>query len=84
MTFHLKDLDTLTLHHLAREARAHMTPDQIDHAARVARANMRLTARQKDLWRQQCRDDGVAVDNWQRLANITLRSCVGLRVVGSR
>ena len=72
MTFHLRDLDTLTLHHLAREARAQMTPDQINHAAKTARANMRLATRQRQLFREQCREDGLS-DNWQRLANVTAR-----------
>jgi hypothetical protein len=72
MTFHLKDLDTLTLHHLAREARRHMTPDQINAAAKSARANMLLVNRQRELFRRQVLEyRGEAGDNWQQLANVT-------------
>ena len=70
MTFHIKDLDTLTLHHLAREARSHMTPDQINYTAKMARANMLLVNRQRELFRRQVaeyRGD----DNWQSLERAT-------------
>lgn len=50
-----RNLDVATLHQLAREAREHMTPDQIAHAARVGRANMRLTMKLKKAWRDRVR-----------------------------
>jgi hypothetical protein len=50
-------LDTATLHELGREARANMTPGEVAHAARIARANMRLAAQLKDAWRRQCREE---------------------------
>ena len=70
MTFHLKDLDTLTLHHMAREARAHMTPDEINRTAKMARANMLLVNRQRELFRRQVAEYRGG-DNWQSLANVT-------------
>jgi hypothetical protein len=52
-----RNLDVATLHELAREARANMTPGEIAHAAKVARANMRLCAKAKEHWRRQCREE---------------------------
>jgi hypothetical protein len=52
-----RNLDVATLHELAREARANMTPGEIAHAAKVARANMRLCAKAKEAWRRQCREE---------------------------
>ena len=70
MTFHIKDLDTLTLHRLAMHAREHMTPAEITYAAKTARANMRLVNRQRELFRRQVAEYRGG-DNWQQLANVT-------------
>lgn len=51
------NLSLTEIHHFAYDARESMTPAEIDHAARVARASMRLTAKFKDQWRRQCRDE---------------------------
>ena len=53
------NLSIAELHALARKARESMTPAEIAHAARIARANMRLTAKLKEAWRRQCRDDAA-------------------------
>ena len=44
-------LDVATLHKLAAEARANMTPGQIAEAARVARAEMRLMEKHRAHYR---------------------------------
>lgn len=49
--------DTATLHQLARDAREHMTPAEIVHAAKIARANMLLASKMRDQWRRQVRED---------------------------
>jgi hypothetical protein len=45
------------LHEMARAWRAIATPGEIAHAAKVARANMRLCAKAKEHWRRQCREE---------------------------
>jgi hypothetical protein len=51
--------DIATLHQLAKKARESMTSGEIAHAARIARANMRLVAKLKEEFRRQCRDDAA-------------------------
>jgi len=54
---HLKALDVKALHQIAMEAREVMTPGEIAHARKVARANMLLVAKQREAWRRQCREE---------------------------
>jgi hypothetical protein len=65
-------LDVATLHQLARKARESMSPDQIAHAARIARANMRLTAKLKEQFRQRCREEAGDVAEELRPARLHL------------
>ena len=44
------DFDLETLHYLARKARRHMTPAQINRTARIANANMALQAQCRNQW----------------------------------